>query len=98
MEIKINLEYESADSLFLTLLYEDYETLYWCYKEDLRKINEDPVRFGFKQQDILSYETDLEAYEVIADRYVVGSVNHHMKKIRDKIDYNDKLIRGMGRG
>ena len=93
MELK--LDYEARDSLFLSILYDDYETLYWTYRQDLNKWQEDPVRYGFKLEDINEYEAALTAYEFIADRYVVGGKNYELERIRDKIDYGDKIIRGM---
>ena len=38
-----------------------------------------------------------EAYETIADRYVVGGKNYELERIRNKIDYGDKIIKGMSK-
>ena len=70
MEIKLN--YDASDSIFLSILYNDYETLYWTYKQDLNLWVSDPVRYHFKLEDLEDYKIDLEAYETIADRYEIG--------------------------
>lgn len=93
MELK--LDYEARDSLFLSILYDDYETLYWTYRQEYNLWVSDPVKYHFKLEDFREFKTDLDAYETIADRYVVGGKNYELERIRNKIDYGDKIIRGM---
>lgn len=96
-EVKIKLEYEACDNLFLDLLYEGYETCYWCYKDDLRMILKDPVRYAYKQEDIDHNEGVLEAYETLARHYSSREQDAEgcLQALRDKIDYGWKIIYGM---
>jgi hypothetical protein len=96
MEVKINLDYNSYDELFLQMIYEGYDACYTCYKEDMGKYLSDPVRYEFKNEDIMNCEAVLDAYEVLADYYTAGdSWKKKIQEIKDRTDYKIKIMYGM---
>lgn len=96
-EVKIKLDYEACDKLFLDLLYEGYETCYWCYKDDLRMILKDPVKNAYKQEDVDHNETVLEAYETLARHYSSRDqdADGRLQALRDRVDVKGRIAAGM---
>lgn len=95
-ELKLNLEYEAQDDLFLQLIYDGYEQTYWCWKEDKRKYNSDPTRFNYILEDIVNSMRVLEAYETLAKHHTAR--DEHVKvlrAIRERIDYKQKIAEKM---
>lgn len=99
MELKINMTYEACDALFVDILLEGYNNCYWCYKEDLRMFYKDPVKNGYKKEDIDHNDKVLAAYETLAKHYSTDqeAIEKRLQTVRDKIDYSYYIINGMSR-
>ncbi len=94
--MKLELPYETADSIFLAMLYEGYETAYWTLRDAEAYYNKDPDRNKFKLEDIRETTKVLAAYVVLGDHYSAGGVdNGKLKEIRDRIDYKYRIAKGM---
>ena len=63
-EIKVSMEWEGYDKLFLDMLLEGYETTYWAYLDALKDYNSDPKRYAFKMRDVRDSSIALKAFEI----------------------------------
>lgn len=96
--IKLKLDYEDADDLFLQMLFEGYENNYSCYKDDFRKYVSNPTKYYFLLDDITEYYPEVSrAYERLAEHYSSAKeyTAKHMQDIRDRIDMKYKIADGM---
>ena len=98
-EIKISMEWEGYDKLFLDMLLEGYETTYWAYKDAKNDVESDPVRYAFKAEDLAASYKVLRAFETLADHYTTRDEHVRMlKDIRDRMDAKAKIAKGMSNG
>jgi hypothetical protein len=98
-EIKISMEWEGYDKLFLDMLLEGYETTYWAFRDAQNDIMKDPVKYDFKREDVQDSLNVLSAFEILADHYT--SRDDHvplLKDIRDRMDAKAKIAKGMSNG
>lgn len=95
-EIKIGLDWDVYDKLFLDMLLEGYETTYWAFRDAQNDIMKDPVKYDFKREDVQDSLKVLDAFETLADHYT--SYDDHvplLKAIRDRMDAKAKIAKGM---
>jgi len=98
-EIKISMEWEEYDKLFLDMLLEGYETTYWAYLDAKKDYDSDPKRYDFKMEDMRDSMNVMHAFEILADHYT--SRDDHvplLKDIRDRMDAKAKIAKGMSNG
>lgn len=96
---KLDVTYEAAEELFLQMIYHGYSNCYSCYKEDYERYQRDPVRYQYKKEDLLSYESTLQAYERLADHCSYNNKGkNNLQRIRDGIDYKYRITKGMSDG
>lgn len=98
-DIKVSLDWDNYDKLFLDMLLEGYELTYWAYKDALNDLERDPFRYSFKQEDVEESLKVLNAFETLADHYT--SRDDHvplLKDIRDRMDAKAKIAKGMSNG
>lgn len=97
MELKIDVDYDARDKLFLTLLLEGYECCYWCQRDDLRSYLKDPKKNAYKLEDIEHNKDVLKAYETLARHYSSRDqdADGRLQAIRDHIDYGWRIVDGM---
>lgn len=95
-DIKITVDWENYDKLFLDILLEGYETSYWAYKDALNDIERDPFRYSFKEGDVKDLLKVLNAFETLADHYT--RYDDHVRMladIRDRMDAKALIAKGM---
>lgn len=95
-EIKVSMDWEEYDRLFLDMLLEGYETTYWAYKDAMKDYNSDPKKYDFKMEDMRDSMIVMEAFETLADHYT--RYDDHLpllKTIRDRMDIKAKIAKGM---
>lgn len=98
-EIKVSLDWDNYDKLFLDMLLEGYETTYWAYKDAKNYVESDPVRYAFKAEDVADSYKVLRAFEILAGHYT--SRDDHvplLKNIRDRMNAKAKIAKGMSNG
>lgn len=98
-EIKISMEWEGYDKLFLDMLLEGYETTYWAMLDTKKDLESDPVKYSFKNEDYWYDMKVLDAFEVLANHYT--AYDDHvplLKAIRDRMDAKAKIAKGMSNG
>lgn len=91
--VKLDLTPEAMDSLMVNLIQDGYENCYWSYRQDSKKFKPDDGLPKHWVDTFDIYETTLRAFENLMDYY--GGSQLTLKEIRDRIDYGDKIIRGM---
>ncbi len=98
-EIKIGLDWDSYDRLFLDMLLEGYELTYWAYLDAKKDYDSDPKRYDFKMEDMRESMNVMNAFETLADHYT--SYDDHvpmLKAIRDRMEIKAKIAKGMSNG
>jgi hypothetical protein len=90
--VKLELSSEGMDALMISLITKDYECCYYSYRKDCKNFKNQPIPEHWIDQFDM-YETTLRAYENLMDYY--GGSQFDLQRIRDRIDYGDKIIRGM---
>jgi hypothetical protein len=99
MKLSLELNYEAYDDAFLQMLYEGYEACYHSFVEDSNKMARDPARYEYLAEDVLHNAAVCGAYEILADHYTAGdSHKRKLQAIRDRIEYGQKLVKGMSNG
>lgn len=95
-EIKVSMEWEDYDKLFLDMLLEGYETTYWAMLDTKKDIDKDPVKYAFKKEDYWDSVEVLHAFETLADHYTARDEHVRMlKDIRDRMNAKAKIAKGM---
>jgi len=96
MNITVDLDYDAVDDLFLQILYEGYESSYYCHQEDVEKLRKDPTFWAHIREDIIHNRKVLDAYDTLAKHFTVGTEGEkRLQAIRDRIDYKHKIVEGM---
>ena len=98
-EIKVSLDWDSYDKLFLDMLLEGYELTYWAYLDAKKDYDSDPKKYDFKMEDMRESMNVMKAFETLADHYT--SRDDHvplLKDIRDRMDAKAKIAKGMSNG
>lgn len=95
-KMKLTLEHEVADALFLEMLYDGYELTYWVLRDAEEYYRKDINKNAFKLEDMRDANKALAAFEVLADRYTAGGADQaKLKAIRDRINYKYLIKQGM---
>ena len=95
-EIKVTVEWDAYDKLFLDMLLEGYELTYWNMLDTKKDLDSDPVKYSFKNEDYWYEVKVLEAFEVLADHYTARDEHLRMlKDIRDRMEIKAKIAKGM---
>lgn len=95
-EIKISMEWEDYDKLFLDMLLEGYELTYWAMLDTKKDLESDPVKYSFKNEDYWYDMKVLDAFEVLANHYTAYDDHVPMlKAIRDRMEIKAKIAKGM---
>ena len=98
-EIKIGLDWDSYDRLFLDMLLEGYELTYWNLLDTKKDLETDPVKYAFKNEDYWYDLRILDAFELLANHYT--AYDDHLpllKDIRDRMEAKAKIAKGMSNG
>jgi hypothetical protein len=98
-EIKVSLDWDNYDKLFLDMLLEGYELTYWAYLDAKKDYDSDPKKYDFKMEDMRESMNVMKAFETLADHYT--SRDDHvplLKDIRDRMDAKAKIAKGMSNG
>ena len=95
-EIKVSMEWEAFDKLFLDMILEGYETSYWTLLDTKKDLESDPVKYSFKNEDYWYEIKVLEAFETLADHYTARDEHVRMlADIRDRMEIKAKIAKGM---
>jgi hypothetical protein len=95
-EIKIAMEWEDYDKLFLDMLLEGYETSYWSYLDSKKYVEKDPVKYAFKKEEVEDCLNVLVSFETLADHYTARDEHLPLlKDIRDRLEAKAKIAKGM---
>jgi len=95
-EIKVTLDWDNYDKLFLDMLLEGYELTYWNMLDTKKDLEEDPVRFAFKNEDYWYDLKVLDAFETLANHYTARDEHERMlADIRDRMEAKAKIAKGM---
>ena len=94
MTVKLDLEYDTLGEIMLTMLYDGYDTHYLGYRDDRIKWEKlgkpDSWVRGLRQS-----EEEVKAFHCLIMYY--GGLESEVNRIRERIDYGDKIIRGMSK-
>ena len=95
-EIKVTVDWDAYDKLFVDMLLEGYETSYWALLDTKKDLESDPVKYSFKNEDYWYEIKVLEAFETLADHYTAYDDHVPMlKDIRDRLEAKAKIAKGM---
>ena len=98
-EIKVSLDWDNYDKLFLDMLLEGYEATYWAMLDTKKDLNEDPVKYAYKNEDYWDSVEVLHAFETLADHYTARDDHERMlADIRDRLTIKAKIAKGMSNG
>jgi hypothetical protein len=92
MSVKLDLTYEAVDSLMISLILEGYELCYWSYRNDQKKFVGKEIPDHWEEEFAKNSQT-LDAFYLLLEHY--GGCTSDLERIRNKIDYGDKIIQGM---
>ena len=95
-EIKVSMEWEGYDKLFLDMLLEGYETSYWALLDTKKDLEEEPEKYSFKNEDYWYDLRILDAFELLANHYTARDEHVRMlADIRDRMEIKAKIAKGM---
>ena len=95
-EIKVTVEWDAYDKLFLDMLLEGYELTYWNMLDTKKDLLKDPVKYGFKNEDYWYDLKVLDAFETLANHYTAYDDQAPLlKDIRDRMEAKAKIAKGM---
>ena len=92
MSIQLDLTYEAVDALMISLIIEGYTNCYWSYRDDQKKFVNQRIPPVW-EVEFARYSQTLDAYYRLMEHY--GGSTEDLRKIRDKVDYGDKIVQGM---
>ena len=95
-EIKVSMDWDNYDKLFVDMLLEGYETSYWTLLDTKKDLDSDPVKYAFKNEDYWYELKVLDAFELLANHYT--AYDDHLpllKDIRDRMEAKAKIAKGM---
>lgn len=91
------------DDIIIKVLYEDYQTAYWCMKDDLRKYESNKEEYDYLIEDIDYHDRLLQSIAFVLKYYEGNNVVEiKLAEIVKKIDSSfesmkaKKLIANMG--
>ena len=95
-EIKVSVDWEDYDKLFVSMLVEGYETSYWAMQDYKKHLKEDPVKYGFMNEDYWNTIEVLHAFETLAKHYTARDEHLRMlADIRERLTIKANIAKGM---
>ena len=95
-EIKVTVEWDAYDKLFLDMLLEGYELTYWNMLDTKKDLEEEPEKYSYKNEDYWYDLRILDAFELLASHYTARDDHLPMlKDIRDRLEAKTKIMKGM---
>ena len=95
-EIKVSMDWEGYDKLFLDMLLEGYETSYWTLLDTKKRLEFDPKKNAYMNEDYWNTLKVLDAFEVLANHYTAREDHLRMlADIRDRMNAKAKIAKGM---
>lgn len=96
-EIKVSLDWDTYDKLFLDMLLEGYELTYWSLLDTKKDLEEDPVKNSHKNGEYWHQLKVLDAFELLTNHYTAYDHLPMLKAIRDRLEAKAKIAKGMSR-
>ena len=95
-EIKVTVDWDAYDKLFVDMLLEGYEATYWAMLDTKERLKEDPDKNSYLNEDYWDSVEVLHAFETLAQHYTARDEHLRMlADIRDRLKIKAKIAKGM---